>query len=190
MPKTNLYEVAAGRHVEADGTIYQTGDVVESSLPLDRIFRNKFKRPEAGAKAGSSVQRVVELIDDNPEASVAGGELRVQPGDEPRRLRPETTVTKPAEAEAEREAPKARGGKPRGKAKKGSHAKAKAEEDQSLGDEVTRDFDKAGEKDLRVFHDGRHYHVAGKDAPEKALNDEPLTKRDLEKFLNSYQPEE
>lgn len=45
-PVVKTFEVVAGKHEEGfgeDKVVYQAGDQLESSLPLDVLFKNKFK---------------------------------------------------------------------------------------------------------------------------------------------------
>ncbi len=65
---------------------------------------------------------------------------------------------------------------------------SKAEEDASnpLGRDVTKRFPKAAEEDFKVFADGGAFFVCESDDPTKALNDKPLKKAQVEKFVEEY----
>ena len=55
-----------------------------------------------------------------------------------------------------------------------------------LGADVTADWPAAAKPGLLVFQEGKTYHVTDVDNPTTALNPEPLSKKEVGPFLDSY----
>lgn len=64
---------------------------------------------------------------------------------------------------------------------------AKTQEESTLGEDVTEEFDSAAKAGLKVYRDGRHYKVAEDDAVNTQVDDGELTsKAKVEAFVKDY----
>lgn len=55
-----------------------------------------------------------------------------------------------------------------------------------LGRDVTEQFPKAEEEDLKVFQTGDAFSVVETDEPDKPVHDKPLKKKDVIPFIDKY----
>lgn len=136
---------------------YNKGDIVESDIELDKKFVNKFERLPNNETAPTPA----------PLPTAAADPPSVGPG---ANRKTKNTPGKDAGFEAEQQ-------------QKGQTAETK-DEPESLGVDVTDDFPKAGEADLKVFQDGTDYYVTEPQTPDKPMNKEPLKRKDVVAFVN------
>lgn len=195
-----LYRVKAGRHdhKEGDGSVvtYEKGDVFrEDTLDLPAMFPNKFEIvPEEagknrikiakGANRRSPAPKSEEIIDSQVAVVPSGGKATrmgaVKKGklnekeqhalkNKPH-LRPDEDDDEDAPTELE--------------------ADDNVEVAETSGEmaDVTEDYPKALEADLKVFQDeGGGLFVADKDDPTAYLNDKPLKDaKDISKFIKGH----
>lgn len=62
MPK---FMVVEGQHMELSGKVYDKGQIVNSDLDLDKLFRDKFKKVNK-----NTAQAVAELVDESKDEVV------------------------------------------------------------------------------------------------------------------------
>lgn len=150
------FRVKNGKHHE-NGVKYGKNDVVESDRPLDKLFVNKF-----------------EVLPDEPSTPKAKKAAKV--------------VAEGEEVETEEDPKDATGASIKSTQKEGVMDRPNKDVDSSalsseLGDNVTTDFPTALDAGVVVFKDGNKYQIAKPDDVETALNEKPLTKKEVNDFI-------
>lgn len=167
------FRVKESKHSEGDRT-YAKGEVVETERDLVALFGNtKFEElgdeepPEVKAKR----KRMEERRKKEEEAAAEDDATPSGATDDPIRVEGKQ---RPREA-----------GTGRVLDKDNVHDNVDPEEAVSkLGDDVSDEYPKAKEADLLVLQRGKNFYVADKDDPDRALNEEPLSKGKLGTYLS------
>lgn len=163
------FRIKEGSHASggAANVLYKQGDVIESDEDLCKIFVNKFER-----------------VDETPKSVVVTG---------PARAPKEGKISAIAAQHEEELSALERG-------PQGDDAKIHATDDDQeadeeehdpaeakgpLGTNVTDRFEKATKADVAVWVKNRKYNVTDSQTNDKALNDKPLTKTEVDKYIDS-----
>lgn len=170
------YIVKKGEHRQ-DGKVYNEGDVIETDLKLDELFRDKFikegSRQDVKSTPMPTAKRKVHLDEDEDTPTASEAEERKAkkvPQDEPARggdgMVEDDTVEDDDDGDDEEAKPK----------KKAAPKDAK---------EVTKSFKVAVDNDFKVFHSKeKGYEVKDGD---KTLNTKPIkNKAKVTKFLEEH----
>lgn len=153
-------KAGAGPHADKKNgkdVVYRQGDLIESDRDLRELFPSKFVRV------------------------MGSGEVVEYPKDDLIELEPKQAGEEDIEVPDEIPAPKV--------LKTSLKASKKAEDSKtsaSLGTNVTKKFPRAEEEDFSVFSKGGEFFVTEADDPGKALNDQPLKKKDVQPFIEKY----
>jgi len=156
-----------GNHTETDPktgnlVIYTPGDVVESESDLVARFPDKFERVTVGNEKAAVVQST-----ETPEAEKTPVQKAAEEG--AKDIQPE----EPAEELKE---------EPKEESKKKVLKKKNP-----LGKDVTEKFPSAEEQELKVFYKkGKGYSITEAGDTSIALNEKPLKKSQIAKFVEEY----
>lgn len=164
----NSYIVKANKHHHDDGKVYHAGDIVRDSRPLHEMFKNKFDKVgvELRGRNLTAQERVAELERQLEEAKKEAEAT-------------EGMTAEDLESEVESET------QPTNFDDKNYDRDPNMEEtDEDFGDDVTEEFDGASDKGLKVYKQGRRYHIT--DADGNGLVDEPVTKADATKLVKDH----
>jgi hypothetical protein len=144
--------------------------IVPSPYPLDQIFMNKFRRVEGRTSIGRDYRDNWDRpgLGDRPLAERFPDGIKSQ------------FSTDVEAAEAAREARQARETRP-------SEDEEGAGASVADGEDVTDKFDKAPAAGLKVYHQGRQYHVVEANDPDTPLHEDEFTRKDqVEDFIDDY----
>lgn len=163
------YRVVDGNHVQPDENgedrIYKKGQICESEHDLEYLFPNSFVRVRESAPVADAPILKAAAADTETQArkDVKARRGRVQ--EENLELEDDSTY------DAEASHPKS---------KKAEPVKSK------LGQDVTGEFEVAKEENLLVFKKGKAFLVADKSKPDKAINPEPMTRKEVTAWIDAH----
>jgi len=147
-----------GQHIDENGKVYNKGDSITSSLPLDKIFKNKFIIDHTATQTGAFQQQSVVV--DKPDIPVLSQVPFDEEGGADASSVPPTSDQNPSEQLTTDDHPK-------------------------YGKDISADFDIAEEVGLKVYCKSAWCVVID---PENGdvMNEAKLRKKDVVEFLEQY----
>lgn len=187
------FKVLAGVHVDENGE-YREGEVVNSDLPLDQMFKNKFEKLRGNNVKGKKSARRDEEDEDDEEDNVDFEPDRtkrknpVMDDDNVAVKQKKIRSTKPFSGPGDVTEEVVEGSSKKSKSRvsveveegdSDSAGESEEEVPAEFGTEVTDDFPGAKEGQLRVFHndDSGQFTVVLAEKPTESLSDSPLKNR-------------
>lgn len=199
----NRYRVLAGTHTEADGEMYQAGDVVSTSVPLDEMFLNKFEKEGSETMLEEEVDpRDISPANAPTIPSRSPTEDSMQGTDNPERgmrddegIREERKKRKAEEEETTRELEErtaahkqelesSRAQRLESRKKKAEEPDDDDDEEGEFGADVTDRFDGAAEGGFQVYKGESGYTIVDSTEPGTALQEPVRNKKDVASFID------
>lgn len=163
------FRVMEGHHYHGE-YVFTKGMVLESKLPLDEMFRGKLEVVPGEMQASEGIHKDDFKLPHAGAQSKGGVKLRHK----------REVISQDPEFDDEDE----------GEEGEEANEEAVAEEPSfiSQATDVTDAFPFVVEEatDLRVISDGKLYGVVQEDEPEKLLNEQPLKKSEVKRFVQQY----
>lgn len=158
------FRVVEGHHYHGD-FVFTKGMIIESKLPLDEMFRNKLEVVPSEIPASKGIHK------DDFKLPQAGAKTQ---GGVKLKLKREKVSQDPEWDDDEDEM--------------GGDEEEGEMDFASQAADVTEMFPFVMEeaKDLRVVSDGKLYGIVQEDDHKKLLNDQPLKKNEVKKFVEQY----
>lgn len=156
------YRVVEGHHYHGD-YVFTKGMIIESKLPLDEMCRGKLEVVPNEMQASKGIHKDDFKLPQAGAANIGGVKLKHK----------RANVSQDPEWEDDEDEVEEEGGEM---------------DFASQAADVTEMFPFVMEeaKDLRVVSDGKMYGVVQEDEPTKLLNDQPLKKSEVKKFVEQY----
>lgn len=168
MSEQRRFQVVAGYHVGKDGEVFGKGDFVESDKDLARSYPGKFV--DVSSPVGTRNPKSEELREEVKKSKKKGKKSKLQ-----------QKVSEKKQEHLVDE--KLKGRKPK------TSLKEKLKSKEKLGKNETKKHEIALEKSLLVYkNDQGKFNVATESDPLTPVNESPLNRAKLSKFLSDWTP--